>query len=104
MSGLRELSTTCGHAHTCSIKRVAMRSSKMLVVLDEYTRQCFQFHVARSINAKKACRPLGGLFRCRGIPGHRRADEGSEFTAAVTKAMLDRHGVKHRPSNPGAPG
>lgn len=58
---------------------------------------------ARSINAKEVCRLLTELFKRHGVPRKLRTDNGAEFAAAVTRALLNALGVEHLAIAPGSP-
>ena len=61
------------------------RKLRMLVVIDEFTRESLAIEVAWSWTARQVVDVLGCLFAVRGIPEHLRSDNGPEFVArAVT--------------------
>jgi len=61
------------------------RKLRMLVVIDEFTRESLAIEVAWSWTARQVVDVLGYLFAVRGIPEHLRSDNGPEFVArAVT--------------------
>ena len=64
------------------------RSLKFLTVLDEYTRESLTIEVARSIKSRDVIDVLEYLFAVRGVPGHLRSDNGSEFIADAIKKWL----------------
>ncbi len=68
------------------------RRLKMLVVVDEYTRECLCIEVERSITAEDVVSSLAPLFRERGEPGFIRSDN------AVRSSSLgpSKGGSKHR--------
>src|SRR5829696_7943014 len=54
---------------------------KMLVVLDEYTRECHHIRVGRSLDSEAVAEVLSQLFELHGAPGYLRSDNGGEFIA-----------------------
>lgn len=62
------------------------RKLRMLVVIDEFTRESLAIEVAWSWTAQQVVEVLGYLFAVRGAPEHLRSDNGPEFVArAVTR-------------------
>ncbi len=57
----------------------------MLVIVDEFTRECLSIDVARDLNSDDALKRLAWLMATRGVPGHVRSDNGAEFTAGVVR-------------------
>jgi transposase InsO family protein len=70
------------------------RPIKLMVVIDEYSRQCLAIHVARRIRAKEAIDVFADLMEIHGIPEHIRADNGPEMVAKKLRAWLARLGTK----------
>ena len=65
---------------------------KILVVVDEYTRECLALEVATSIRAHHLIDTLGRLMTLHGRPRFIRSDNGPEFTAnALIKWLTDHH-------------
>jgi len=64
-----------------------------LTLVDEYTHECLVLHAAESISGADVRRIVARVIGRRGAPTKIRSDNGSEFTATVTKALLERHGV-----------
>ncbi len=60
------------------------RPIKLMVVIDEYSRQCLAIHVARRIRAKEAIDVFADLMEIHGIPEHIGADNGPEMVAKVS--------------------
>jgi transposase InsO family protein len=94
--------------HVWSYDFVAARTSdgqpiRILVILDEYSRECLSLHVARSISAQDVLEQLFGLMITRGIPEHIRSDNGPEFTATVVREWLSNIGVETLFIEPGSP-
>ena len=70
------------------------RQLKLLVVLDEFTRECLAIEVARSFNANDVKLVLQYLFAVRGAPEHIRSDNGPEFVAKDIRRWLDQAQVR----------
>jgi transposase InsO family protein len=68
------------------------RQLRILVVIDEFTRECLAIEVARSFTARDVIMTLQYLFAVRGAPEHLRSDNGPEFVAK------DLGAERHRPS------
>jgi putative transposase len=65
---------------------------RILTVLDEYTRECLEIRVERSISATKVIDTLEWLGLVRGLPDHIRSDNGPEFVAhAIQQWLGDNH-------------
>jgi len=79
------------------------RRLKMLPVVDEYTRECLEIEVSRSLTAEDVVGVLGQLFTGRGEPEYIRSDNGPEFIAEVVKQWLQESGVKTLYIEPGSP-
>jgi len=67
---------------------------KLLVVIDEYTRECLAIEAGRSFTAKEVVLTLQDLFAVRGAPEHIRSDNGPEFIAKEVRRWLDRASVR----------
>jgi putative transposase len=50
------------------------RAVRILVIIDEYTRECLSMHAARRIRHQDVLDQLYELFLCRGVPEHIRSD------------------------------
>ena len=70
------------------------RRLRMLVVIDEFTRESLAIEVAPSFTAQRVLDVLGYLFAVRGAPEHIRSDNGPEFVARSVRRWLDRACVK----------
>jgi transposase InsO family protein len=79
------------------------RPLRMLVVVDEYTRECLAIDVARTLRSDDVLERLAWLMATRGVPGHLRSDNGPEFTATAVRNWLGRVGVKTLFIEPGSP-
>lgn len=76
---------------------------RLLVIMDEYTRECLAIEVARKLSSDDVMEGLTWLFVTRGVPEHLRSDNGSEFTARAIRAWLERVGTKTLFITPGSP-
>jgi putative transposase len=70
------------------------RQLKLLVVIDEYTRECLALEVLRSFPAQDVVEVLQYLFSVRGRPEHLRSDNGPEFVAQAVCRWLAQADVK----------
>ena len=70
------------------------RKLRMLVVIDEFTRESLAIEVAWSFTACRVVEVLQYLFAVRGAPEHIRSDNGPEFVAQEVTRWLDRARVK----------
>ena len=70
------------------------RQLKLLVVLDEFTRECLAIEPARSFNAVDVKLVLQYLFAVRGAPEHIRSDNGPEFVAKAIQRWLGQAQVR----------
>jgi transposase InsO family protein len=69
------------------------RAFRILNIIDEYSRECFATHVARTIRHGEAQEYLTELFCQRGVPVHLRPDNGPEFTAQRIREWLSNLGI-----------
>ena len=76
---------------------------RLLVVIDEFTRECLAIHVARHTTNQDVLYLLSGLFLEHGVPGHIRSDNGPEFTAKAIRKWLSDLGVRTLFIEPGSP-
>jgi transposase InsO family protein len=76
---------------------------RMLVVVDEFTRECLAIRVERRLGSDEVLEVLAGLFVSRGLPGHVRSDNGPEFVAGAVREWLGRLGVGTLFIEPGSP-
>jgi len=79
------------------------RVLRMLVIVDEYTRECLAIDVGRRMNSENVLERLAFLFVTRSVPEHLRSDNGSEFTAKAVREWLAKVGVKTLFIEPGSP-
>jgi transposase InsO family protein len=75
----------------------------MLVVMDEYTRECLLIEVARKLSSQDVLRVLAGLFIRHGTPEFIRSDNGPEFTAKAVRGWLERLEILTLFIEPGSP-
>ena len=64
------------------------RSFRTLAVIDEFTWEYLAIDVARKLNHDDVLERLAWLMATRGVPGHIRSDNGSEFTAKAVRRWL----------------
>ena len=79
------------------------RSFRLLVVIDEFTRECLAIKVERRTRADDVMGLLTELFILRGVPDHLRSDNGPEFTARAVREWFGRLGVRTLFIEPGSP-
>ena len=79
------------------------RGIRMLVIVDEFTRECLAIEVARSLRSQHVLECLGDLFLKRGTPDYIRSDNGPEFTAHTVREWLDEVDVETLFIEPGSP-
>ena len=79
------------------------RPVRLLVIIDEYSRECLAIVAERKLNSKNVLEVLGDLFIERGIPKYIRSDNGAEFTAKHVRSWLNRLGVGTLFIEPGSP-
>jgi len=69
------------------------RQLKLLVVIDEFTRECLAIETGRTFTARDVILTLQYLFAVRGAPQHVRSDNGPEFIAKEIQRWLERTSV-----------
>ena len=79
------------------------RSLRLLVMIDEYTRECLAIRVARRLNSAHVIELLGDCMLEYGVPEHVRSDNGAEMTARRVKSWLASVGTKSLFIEPGSP-
>jgi transposase InsO family protein len=79
------------------------RRVRLLVVIDEYTRECLAMDVARSFKGEDVVELLRYLFAVRGYPAYIRSDNGPEFVSNAVQKWLKTSGVKTLYIAPGSP-
>jgi transposase InsO family protein len=75
----------------------------MLMVIDEFARECLAIDVVRSLTIDDALERLSDLFVRQGVPQHTRSDKGPEFRAKAVKDWLSQVGVTALYIEPGSP-
>jgi transposase InsO family protein len=76
---------------------------RMLVVIDEYTRECLAIDVAKKFAGHDVVEVLRYLFAVRGEPEYIRSDNGPEFVSRVVQSWLEYANVKTLYIAPGSP-
>jgi putative transposase len=79
------------------------RPLKLMVVLDEWTRECPAIHVARRIRATDVLEVFADLMQLHGVPEHIRSDNGPEMVAVTLRRWLTRVGARTLYITPGSP-
>jgi hypothetical protein len=79
------------------------RALRILVVIDEYTRECLALRVARRLGSLQVIETLADVMLVRGIPEHIRSDNGPEFIAEELRKWLGRVGTRTLYIEPGSP-
>jgi transposase InsO family protein len=79
------------------------RPIRILVIIDEYSRECLSMHVARRIRSEDVLEQICELFLTWGVPENIRSDNGSEFTANAIRSWLEELGVAMLYIEPGSP-
>ena len=76
---------------------------RMLVVVDEFSRECLAIRVGRGLASDDVLAVLAALFVARGVPEHIRSDNGPELAAKAVRGWLARLGVGTLFIEPGSP-
>ena len=76
---------------------------RILVIIDEYTRECLAIRIAPSIPASTVVGVLEWLFLTRGVPKYLRSDNGPEFVARTVCQWLKENGCQTLFITPGSP-
>jgi transposase InsO family protein len=79
------------------------RTLRMLVLLDEYTRECLAIRVARRLGSNEVIEMLADVMLGRGIPKNIRSDNGPEFVAKELRKWLGNLGTGTLYIEPGSP-
>jgi len=79
------------------------RSLKILVVIDEYTRECIALEVGRRLTGDQYVEVLTRLFAARGVPRFIRSDNGPEFVSRRVREFLAAIDVGTSYIEPGSP-
>lgn len=97
-----------GPNHVWAYDFVALRTTdgralRLLVVVDEHSRECLAIEVAQHLRHDDVLHCLTALFGQHGSPAYLRSDNGSEFTAKAVQHWLARVGVQTLFIEPGSP-
>jgi len=76
---------------------------KLLVLVDEYTRECLEVRVEKRIRGGDVLETLDEIMHERGTPRHIRSDNGSEFKNKALRKWLEEKGVEPIFVEPGSP-
>ena len=79
------------------------RALRILVLLDEYTRECLALRVERRLGSMQVIEVLADVMLVRGIPEHIRSDNGPEFIAKELREWLGKVGTGTLYIEPGSP-
>ncbi len=79
------------------------RPLELMVVLDEWSRECLAIHVARRIRATDVLEVFADLMQLHGVPTHVRSDNGPEMVAETLRGWLGRVGAGTLYITPGSP-
>lgn len=79
------------------------RSLKILVVIDEYTRECIALKVGRKFTGDDFIEELTKQFSKRGVPKFIRSDNGPEFISRRVRSFLESIDVETSFIEPGSP-
>ncbi|MEM1159012.1 MAG: IS3 family transposase [Verrucomicrobiota bacterium] len=77
--------------------------SRMLTLIDEYTRQWLAVHAAWSIRAVDVIKVVEGAMEHYGVPEHIRSDNGPEFIAYCIEDWLKDNQIESMYIKPGSP-
>ena len=93
--------------HVWSYDVVADRTSddrvfRMLLIIDEQTREGLAIDVARTLKSEDILERLNDLFVCRGVPEYIRRDNGPKFTVQNVCEWLGRFEVQRLFIEPGS--
>lgn len=76
---------------------------RLLTVLDEFTRECLEIRVERSITSAQVIDTLEWLALVRGLPAYIRSDNGPEFIAKAVQQWLEGNHCRTIYIEPGSP-
>jgi transposase InsO family protein len=79
------------------------RVLRLLVIVDEYTRECLAIDTARRLTSEDVLERLTFLLITRGVPDYIRSDNGAEFTSQAVREWLAKVGVQTLFIEPGSP-
>jgi len=76
---------------------------RILVIIDEYIRECLAIRVKPSIPSSAVIEVLEWLFLTRGVPKYIRSDNGPEFVSRAVCQWLENSGCQTLFIKPGSP-
>ena len=76
---------------------------RVLVVIDEHSRECLSLHVARKIRTEQVMHVLADLFLTHGLPDNLRSDNGPTFVLIALKNWLANLNVQTQYIEPDSP-
>jgi len=79
------------------------RPLKLMVVLDEWSRECLAIRVARRLRASDVLEVFADLMEVHGVPAYIRSDNGPEMVAWKLRRWLTRLGAGTLYIAPGSP-
>jgi putative transposase len=79
------------------------RPYRILVILDEFTREALMLRVDRKLNSIDVLDALTDLFILRGPPEYIRSDNGPEFVATAVRDWIAAVGARTAYIEPGSP-
>jgi putative transposase len=79
------------------------RALRLLVLIDEYTRECLAIRVERRLGSREVIETLADVMLWRGIPEYIRSDNGPEFVAKELRKWLGNLGTGTLYIEPGSP-
>ena len=79
------------------------RALKMLVLIDEYTRECLALEVSRTFTSEDLIEVLTNQLAIRGVPEFLRSDNGPEFIATRLQQFLANVEIGTSYIEPGSP-
>jgi transposase InsO family protein len=79
------------------------KAFRMLCIIDEFTRESIAIRVARKLQSTDVIEALADLFVLRGVPAHKRSDNGPEFVALALRRWIAAVGAKTAYIEPGSP-
>ena len=79
------------------------RKVRLLVVIDEFTRECLALDVGKHFTGEDVVQVLRYLFAVRGCPDYIRSDNGPEFISKAVQRYLKSSDVSTLYVAPGSP-
>ncbi len=79
------------------------RAPRILLLIDEYTRECLALRVARRLGSLQVIDTLADVMLVRGIPEHIRSDNGPEFICQRVAEVGGQLGTRTLYIEPGSP-